>query len=44
MLVATHTLLIGAIAGHTAGIREPAAVFAAATRFVLSPAGIWASR
>ncbi|MGH8965230.1 MAG: histidine phosphatase family protein, partial [Actinomycetes bacterium] len=41
ILVVTHVLLIGAIAAHTAGIHEPAGVFAAAARFTLPPARWW---
>lgn len=41
VLAVAHVLLIGAVAAHTTGIREPAAVFAAATRCTLPPTGRW---
>ncbi|MEC3980844.1 histidine phosphatase family protein [Amycolatopsis sp. H20-H5] len=41
VLVVAHVLLIGAVAAHAIGIREPGAVFTAATSFTLPPAGRW---
>ncbi|RJQ66251.1 histidine phosphatase family protein [Pseudonocardiaceae bacterium YIM PH 21723] len=41
VLAVGHTLLIGAIGAIADGVTDPEAVFAAATCFTLTPAGLW---